>query len=113
MKNNIELEKLTERLKKLLNKSLPLPPIEGAFFICGIEINLENKIKNQSFTILLEDSNFYELSIEYNVTINNTLDRISQRSENLIKLELTDDAKMLHLLKAIEILESIKNKIID
>ena len=108
MENNIELEKLTERLKKLLNKSLPLPAIEGAFFIRGIEINLENKIKNQPFTILLEDSNFYELSIEYNVPTNNTLDRISQRSENLTKLELKDDVKILHLLKAIEILESIK-----
>jgi hypothetical protein len=98
---------LKEDLQKLLKKNSPLPPLNNAFFINGIEINLEDQIDNQPFTILLEDGEFYELTIEFGMLAHQTLDRTVQRNEKLTKIELNDSEKILHLSEAIKVLSNL------
>jgi|TARA_B110000438_G_scaffold281474_1_gene307680 hypothetical protein len=102
-----EIIELKADLQKLLKKSSPLPPLNDAFFINGIEINLEDQIDNQPFTILLDDGEFYELTIEFGMLAHETLDRTTQRNEKLTKIELSDSEKILHLLEAIKVLKTL------
>ena len=51
--NNIEI--LEKKLLKLLKDKSPLPPLNNAFFINGLEINVDHEIDKGKYVILLED----------------------------------------------------------
>jgi len=107
MTNIDKIIELKENLNKLLKNNSPLPPLNNAFFINGIEINLEDQIHNQPFTVLLDDGEFYELNIEFGILTHQTLDRTEQRNEKLTKIELNDSEKILHLTEAIKVLKNL------
>ena len=105
MKKQNNIKELESKLSKLLKKKSPLPPLKDAFFINGIEINLESNMNECPYIILLEDANFYELSIEIESFSSESLDNIASRNEQLTKISLSPQEKILYINKAIEILE--------
>ena len=59
MKKQNNIESLEKKLRKLLKERSPLPPLNNAFFINGLEINVNHEIDKGKYVILLEDGKFY------------------------------------------------------
>ena len=102
--NNIEI--LEKKLLKLLKDKSPLPPLNNAFFINGLEINVDHEIDKGKYVILLEDGKFYELIIEIDSLSSGNLDILANRNEQIIPVDFTKDEKIIYINAAIERLTS-------
>jgi len=102
--NNIEI--LEKKLIKLLKDKSPLPPLNNAFFINGLEINVDHEIDKGKYVILLEDGKFYELIIEIDSLSSGNLDILANRNEQIIPVDFTKDEKIIYINAAIERLTS-------
>tara|TARA_Y100001970_G_scaffold176704_1_gene215356 strand:+ start:3289 stop:3639 length:351 start_codon:yes stop_codon:yes gene_type:complete len=102
MKKQNNIEQLEKKLMKLIKEKSPLPPLSNAFFISGLEINVDSESQNDNYTILLEDGKFYELLIEIDSLSSGNLDILANRNEQIIPKEFTQDEKILYTKTAIE-----------
>ena len=107
MKKQNNIKQLEKKLMKLIKEKSPLPPLENAFFINGLEINVNSNLNNDIYTILLEDGEFYELSIEIDSLSSGNLDILANRSEQIVQRNLTKEEKIVYINAAIEKLISI------
>ena len=102
MKKQNNIESLEKKLRKLLKEKSPLPPLNNAFFINGLEINVNHEIDKGKYVILLEDGKFYELLIEIDSLSSGNLDR----NEQIIPIDFTRDEKIIYINAALESLKS-------
>ena len=102
--NNIEI--LEKKLLKLLKDKSPLQPLNNAFFINGLEINVNHEIDKGKYVILLEDGKFYELLIEIDSLSSGNLDILANRNEQIIPIDFTQDEKIIYINAALESLKS-------
>jgi len=106
MKKQNNIESLEKKLRKLLKERSPLPPLNNAFFINGLEINVNHEIDKGKYVILLEDGKFYELLIEIDSLSSGNLDILANRNEQIIPIDFTQDEKIIYINAALESLKS-------
>tara|TARA_Y100000996_G_scaffold398037_1_gene365692 strand:- start:1330 stop:1653 length:324 start_codon:yes stop_codon:yes gene_type:complete len=106
MKKQNNIESLEKKLRKLLKEKSPLPPLNNAFFINGLEINVNHEIDKGKYVILLEDGKFYELLIEIDSLSSGNLDILANRNEQIIPIDFTQDEKIIYINAALESLKS-------
>ncbi|MFL2634305.1 MAG: hypothetical protein ACJ0J6_00485 [Dehalococcoidia bacterium] len=106
MKKQNNIESLEKKLRKLLKEKSPLPPLNNAFFINGLEINVNHEIDKGKYVILLEDGKFYELLIEIDSLSSGNLDILANRNEQIIPIDFTRDEKIIYINAALESLKS-------
>ena len=106
MKKQNNIESLEKKLRKLLKERSPLPPLNNAFFINGLEINVNHEIDKGKYVILIEDGKFYELLIEIDSLSSGNLDILANRNEQIIPIDFTQDEKIIYINAALESLKS-------